>query len=270
MLQLLRCAPCSQVIDARLQRLKKAEPPAPLKSKPRKIRTDTAADRHPHRDVSLLKEYHKDPSTARRVIYYNDNFIVIQDAYPKSTVHWLVLPRDKDHVFLDPADALDNAWFRTMCQSEVETVKKLVAAELRFLHGKTSALDQARKAAMNNPEHGDAPLPPGRDWLKDVIAGCHTNPSMSHLHIHVLSRDMYSKDNLYGSHYGSFNSLFFIPLSEFPIDTASERYIHGKTTWHYDHLICWYCKKNFGREGSETARGLKGHIKEHYKVWRRH
>lgn len=106
-------------------------------------------------------------------------------------------------------------------------------------------------------------LPPGRDWDAEIVAGFHTHPSMNHLHIHILSRDMHSTCMKHKKHYLSFNSSFLVQMEEFPLAEGSERFNPGN--WPNWEMKCWRCGKGFG---NKFAR-LKEHLDEGFEGWKR-
>ncbi|KIH86957.1 histidine triad nucleotide-binding protein [Sporothrix brasiliensis 5110] len=177
-------------------------------------------------------------SVAGQVIYYSDNFVAIHDKFPKASVHCLLLPRDprfyQQHpVFLlSRRDDIGKAFLHAI-RAEAEKLRAIVAAELRRRFGKFSAADALREAVLRGeadaPGGGDSPsqqLPAGRDWSKDVVVGVHARPSMSHLHVHVFSRDMHSEKVRHRKHYNSFTTPFLVPLDEFPLAADDPRQPH--------------------------------------------
>lgn len=183
--------------------------------------------------------------------------------YPKSSVHLLLLPRNKTKNVQRSQQAFDDKDFLAECKAECENVKRIVADELRRRYGKYSKQDQARNEAMDADEPPSADkLPPGRDWLKEVKAGTHTIPSMNHLHIHVFSKDMVSEPMRTASHYHSFTTRFLIELDEFPLKANDPRRLSpsGAT----GSLECWRCGMGFGQIGK-----LKQHLEEELDAWKR-
>lgn len=215
-----------------------------------------------------LGAYLEDPASypSSRVIYSTDDFVAINDVYPKSTIHTLLLPRSPDRHFLHPFEALEDAEFLARVRAEVAKLKKLVAKELQRKLGPCSESDAARQAILNGdvePE-GDE-LPTGRDWESEVVCGVHAVPSMSHLHIHVLSREMHSEALKHRKHYNSFNTPFFVDLDDFPLspddprrDTKKEGYLQ----WDFK---CWRCGKMFGNQ----FKRLKEHLEVEFQEWKR-
>jgi aprataxin len=210
-----------------------------------------------------LAAYTVDPESfpQSRVIYYNDQFTVINDLYPKASVHILILPRDPKKNVLQPQDAFDDPEFLQACRQEEKKVRQMVAQELRRRFGQKSKSERARIEAME-ADDPPAELPPGRDWLKEVKSGIHANPSMNHLHIHVLGVDMVSDSMKKASHYLSFTTDFFVGLDQFPLppDDHRRHYRNFPTDMH-----CWRCSKNFERKMSK----LKEHLAEEFEEWKR-
>lgn len=154
----------------------------------------------------------------------------------------------------------------------IERVKKLAASELRRQFGQGSAADATYQAALEDlmsstdppsPDERDALLPPGRDWLADIKAGVHTHPSMTHTHIHVMSRDMHSPWLKHKKHYLSFNSSFLVQLEDFPLEKRSSRFHPGE--WPKWDMLCWRCGKNFRNRFKE----LKDHLEQEFEAWKK-
>lgn len=210
-----------------------------------------------------LAAYTEDPERypTNRVIYYNDNFVVINDLFPKSVVHMLILPRDKRKSVTHPTDAFDDPEFLALAREEEKKVRAIAASELQRQLGKYSVTEHARLEAMDGDEPPDT-LPPGRDWDKEIMTGIHANPSMNHLHIHVLSRDLYSEKMKKYNHYLSFTSDFFTRMDEFPLAVDD----HRRDYKHFQNdMLCWRCGKNFGRKMAE----LKRHLEDEFEQWKR-
>lgn len=210
-----------------------------------------------------LAAYTTDPAAfpPSRVVYSNEKFTVINDLYPKSTVHLLLLPRDTRMNVQRGQEAFDDPEFLAECREETKKVRALVANELRRKHGKYSAQEKARIQAMESDDPPDE-LPPGRDWDKDIKVGTHANPSMNHLHIHVMSRDMVGEYMKHRNHYMSFTTDFLIGLDEYPLAKNDERR-------HYRHfpedMVCWRCGRNFGNKMTK----LRRHLEEEFDEWKR-
>jgi len=208
-----------------------------------------------------------------RVVEYDDDFVVINDKYPKASVHLLLLPRKPTYYNQHPLDALStDAAFLAEVRKRAARLKELAASELRRQYGDTSVLDQPYHSALEEmmsapepppPEEQAALLPSGRDWTKDIVIGVHTHPSMNHLHIHIFSRDMHSSWMKHKKHYLSFNTSFLVQLDEFPLEKGSPR--HHPGDWPSWDMKCWRCGKNFKNKFAP----LKKHLEEELEEWRK-
>lgn len=113
------------------------------------------------------------------------------------------------------------------------------------------------------PDERAALLPPGRDWLSEIKAGVHTHPSMNHMHVHIISREMNSPWLKHKKHYLSFNSSFFVGLDELPLEKGSPRFHPGD--WPKWDMVCWRCGRNF--ENKFAA--LKNHLGNEFEKWKK-
>lgn len=113
------------------------------------------------------------------------------------------------------------------------------------------------------PEEREALLPPGRDWLSEIKAGAHTHPSMNHMHIHIMSREMHSPCMKHKKHYLSFNSSFFVPMEDFPLEKGSVRFHPGD--WPSWDMKCWRCGKDFKNKFA----ALKKHLDDEFDEWKK-
>jgi aprataxin len=197
-----------------------------------------------------------------RVLYFDDNFVAIRDGFEKSVIHTLLLPRDQTKVLLHPFEAFKDPVFLASVQQAVTKLKENVADALRGRYGHLSVSDKPRQEALDGAEVLDE-LPRGRDWAKDIISGIHAHPSMSHLHIHVLSKDMNGLCMKKRSHYNSFVTPFLIPVEDFPLDEKDETFYYGRAEFLDADLKCWRCGKNFGNQFKK----LKDHLEEEFERW---
>jgi aprataxin len=185
--------------------------------------------------------------------------------YPKSSVHTLLLPRSPRRR-LHPFDAFDDPEFLAPIQTETLKLKKLVAKELQRRFGKFSEADKMREAVLNGElEWVDDELPRGRDWEHEVIVGVHAHPSMNDLHVHVLSREMFSESLKHRKHYNSFNTPFLVDVADFPLAKDDSRRHPGHAGFMARDLICWRCNKNFGNKFKQ----LKEHLVSEFDEWKR-
>jgi aprataxin len=223
---------------------------------------------NPFKSRDGLGAYIVDPASypPSRVISMSHDFVAINDLYPKSTVHTLLLPRDLSRSLLHPFDAFDDPKFLASVQNEVLNLRKLVAKELERRYGKESQADAKRQAILNGdiePEGNE--LPVGRNWDAEVITGIHAHPSMNHLHVHVLSRDMFSESLRHRKHYNSFNTPFLVDVADFPLGKDDPRRHPGREGYMDRDLVCWRCGKNFGNK----FKSLKEHLAEEFAEWKK-
>ncbi|KAF2147873.1 histidine triad nucleotide-binding protein [Myriangium duriaei CBS 260.36] len=212
-----------------------------------------------------LGAYTADPETfgPERVIAHNEKYVVIHDLYPKATIHTLVLPRDSTKSVQHPFDAFEDPVFLAETRAEVEKTIRIVASELRRRYGRFSASEKARIQAMDSDEIPDE-LPKGRDWSEHVKVGIHAHPSMNHLHVHVIARDMVSDCMKHRKHYQTFNTPFFVPLDAFPLAQDDARRHPGRAGYINQDLVCWKCGLSFGNKFVK----LKAHLDEELDHWK--
>jgi len=201
---------------------------------------------------------------ATRVLSYDDDFVAIRDMFPKSSIHLLLLPRDHDKTLQHPFDAFEDADFLARTRAAAAPLVKLVASELRRNYSALPKSSAAREDAMN----ADPPppeLPAGRDWDKEILVGVHAHPSMSHLHVHVLSRDRVSECMRVRKHYNSFATPFLVPLGDMPLAKDDVRRHPGREGYLERDLLCWRCGRSFGRGFAK----FKQHLAEEFEEWKR-
>ncbi|OJJ51200.1 hypothetical protein ASPZODRAFT_87283 [Penicilliopsis zonata CBS 506.65] len=207
---------------------------------------------------------HPESYPSNVVVYYNSDFVAINDLFPKSTVHLLLLPRHRDKNRLHPVDAFEDREFLEAVKAEVKKLRALAAAELRRRYGKYSLQEKAREEALSADPPPDE-LPAGRNWEREIMCGIHAHPSMNHLHVHVISVDRYSERLKHRKHYNSFSTPFFIDIEDFPLapdDPRRDPDHEGYLRWPF---TCWRCGKDFGDQFAE----LKRHLNDEFDQWRR-
>jgi len=209
---------------------------------------------------------HPEAFPPTRVIYSTPDVVAIHDLYPKAAVHCLLLPRSPAHALVHPLDALSSdAAFLALVRAEAAKLRSLVAGELRRLFGEVSR-SEAPRTAVRLGAVDLAPgeeMPRGRDWEAEVKVGVHAQPSMSHLHVHVLSRDMHSVCMRHRKHYNSFNTPFLVELDAFPLAPGDPR--RHPRGWSDVGLKCWRCGKGF----EHRFKALKDHLEVEFEAWKR-
>ncbi|KAI9655923.1 MAG: aprataxin-like protein [Alyxoria varia] len=216
-----------------------------------------------------------------QVLHYDEHFVVLRDLYPKSQTHLLLLPRNLRHTLKHPFDAFEDRQFLKEVKAEAEKWKRCVGDEMRRQHKDVSMSEKARNEALaatlrgeekraatggnhEEPSSQEKTLPDGRDWTSEVLVGMHAVPSMTHLHVHIMSPDRHSPCLRHRKHYNSFSTPFFVPLADFPLHPEDERRDptgKGYLKWNF---TCWRCSKDFGNGLVE----LKKHLEEEFEVWR--
>ncbi|KAF3916127.1 Aprataxin [Arthrobotrys entomopaga] len=220
------------------------------------------------------------------LLFHTPSFVVIKDAFPKSTVHALILPRDLNITHLHPIQVLNsNPTLLASIRAISLQTRDILAKQLAVIHRHTSQTELTRQKAFEEMEdkaltdpsfdpdsdENMATLPPHRDWSKCIKIGVHARPSMSNFHVHVISEDMHSNSVKKKPHYNSFNSDFFIPLDDFPFeDVEGDVRIPGVKEGAMGGALkgdmrCWRCKRNFGNKFKQ----LKEHLEIEYDEWKR-
>lgn len=219
---------------------------------------------NPFKGRGALLEYIQHPSRfPNEVLRVTPHTVLIRDLYPKATVHLLLLPRSPAHYDLHPHDAFADPEFLATVRAEAASAADLAAAELERKLGRYSASTKARNEALDAGHYEGAPK--GRDYRREIRVGIHAHPSMSHLHVHVFSRDMHSECVKHRKHYNSFNTPFLVPLEVYPLGEEDElRSVAFQNGNLSAPFVCWRCGRGFGNRFSE----LKRHLEEEFLEWR--
>lgn len=214
-----------------------------------------------------LGEYieHPERFPSHVVLRVTPHTVLLRDAFPKATVHLLLLPRSPAHCLLHPHAAFADEAFLATVRAEAASAARLAAAELGRQLGSFSASNRARDEALGKGLSGEEELPRGRDYEREIRVGAHAHPSMAHLHVHIISRDMHSEKVKHRKHYNSFNTEFFVPLADYPLAEDDVRRETGFQNGNLKKdLVCWRCGKGFGGRFAE----LKRHLEEEFEAWR--
>ena len=109
------------------------------------------------------------------IVHSTDSLVIIRDKYPKAKHHFLILPR-----------------------KSITKLKNVETGDISLLKEMDS---EARKLVSRFPE-------------SEFQIGYHTVPSMSQIHLHVISRDFISPCLKHKKHWNSFNTEYFINSAE--------------------------------------------------------
>ena len=238
----------------------------PTKShEPKQVRTTQPTNPRDPRNGLLTYILRPESYPSSLIIRYTEHSVLIRDAYPKSLLHLLLLPRDPSKYNLHPHAAFADPAFLALVRSEVAECVRLAASELSRLLSSHSASCKARLEAMESASP-PAELPDGRDFANELRVGIHAHPSMNHLHIHIISPDM-SRDGMkHRKHYNSFNTDFFVPLADMPLAEDDLRrqvpYQNGNLGKDFK---CWRCGRMFGNKFKE----LKEHLAVEFPEWQK-
>ncbi|KAK9460395.1 HIT-like domain-containing protein [Lipomyces oligophaga] len=200
-----------------------------------------------------LEPYVKHPEkgdSINVVIRYTDQYTLIYDLYPKATIHLLLLPRSPARTSLHPFKALcprvnkSNQSFYDSIASYVLDAKRLAVTLLEKKLNRKCTID-------------------------DIKAGIHALPSLSNLHIHIISVDNHSSRLKNKKHYNSFNTPFFIDFND--LESLSSHCLNQVAALEptsYEKflkldLICWRCKKQF----SNKFKLFQQHLNEEFEIW---
>ncbi|KAF9902366.1 hypothetical protein EC991_004999 [Linnemannia zychae] len=183
---------------------------------------------------AIFVKYCNDPQTIPdNVRYWHDEIhVIIKDAYPKAKIHMLVMPRA-------PVDKVTDL----VGEAGIRTVEDLVRVATTLL----------TTLKAENP-------------YLDFKMGFHIVPSMSQLHLHVISQDFCSPSLKKALHWNSFNTTFFIHPDEV-IKVIREKGSFQKSVQEltkYSSLkkatmVCNQCP-----QALRTIPMLTHHMNEHY------
>ncbi|XP_061492117.1 aprataxin isoform X2 [Rhineura floridana] len=159
-------------------------------------------------------------------VYKDEKAVVIKDKYPKARYHWLVLP-----------------W------KSISTLSRVTQEHvelLEYMHA------MGEKMVQQCPE---------KDTLRFRL-GYHAIPSMSQLHLHVISQDFDSKWFKTKKHWNSFTTQYFIDSKDVIVMVKKKgRVIVDKEIAKLLNLPlkCHVCKRQ-----QPNIPQLKEHLKEHW------
>lgn len=190
-----------------------------------------------------IKAPEKHPDT---VVFQDEDVVIIRDAFPKSCFHYLILPRSAKKTRQLPTLVFRDLTFKAEISKYVEICTDILVKEF--------------ESKYEVKEGSDIKI---RDFVQ---VGCHSVPSLSNLHIHVLTKDFHSARLKNKKHYNSFNTDFFIPFDQLPLKgstkfdeprfDAEKMEKLCKTTG----LKCCYCEAPFDNK----FRQLKNHLDQEF------
>lgn len=193
-----------------------------------------------------LQDYIRKPQDFEETIFWDDEVVIISDAFPKSQFHLLVLPRNSQLTKKHPTVA----FIDKKAQLEPYVIRAQNYVFEQFT-GKFSSL-------CGNPFFKDEQEFLDRKTFIErfIHVGVHSVPSMDNLHVHVITKDFHSAKLKNKKHYLSFNSDFFIlwsmlPLDHIPVAEQQEQLIKNQD------MVCNYCQANFKNRMQDLKRHLE-------------
>ncbi|XP_041042180.1 aprataxin isoform X2 [Carcharodon carcharias] len=159
-------------------------------------------------------------------VYKDDTVVVIKDKYPKARFHWLVLPWDS-----------------------ISNLKAVRRDHLTLLQHMHQVGQKLVRECLDS------------DTLKFRL-GYHAIPSMSHIHLHVISQDFDSPCLKNKKHWNSFNTDYFLESEDVMKMVERDGKVavkDGMAELLKMPLMCHVCQQQ-----QSTMPQLKDHLKKHF------
>ncbi|XP_030322986.1 aprataxin isoform X2 [Calypte anna] len=170
-----------------------------------------------------LKSSMQDP---KMQVYKDEKTVVIKDKYPKARYHWLVLPWDP-----------------------ISSLKSVTKDHLELLEHMHSV---GQKMIEQCPSRGSL----------EFRLGYHAIPSMSQLHLHVISQDFDSPSLKTKKHWNSFTTDYFLNSQDVIEMVRSNGRVMVKD--HVSELLKLPLRCHHCRQQLSTIPQLKEHLKRHW------
>ncbi|KAM7165802.1 aprataxin isoform 3-T5 [Macrochelys suwanniensis] len=159
-------------------------------------------------------------------VYKDERVVIIKDKYPKARYHWLILPWD----------SLSS--LKSVTKEHLELLEHMHAVGEKLIQ---QCLDQDRL---------------------EFRLGYHAIPSMSHVHLHVISQDFDSPCLKNKKHWNSFTTEYFLNSQDVieMVKTKGKVLVKDGTSELLKlPLRCHVCKQH-----QSTIPQLKEHLKKHW------
>lgn len=199
---------------------------------------------------TALQQYIDHPEKhSSSVVFYDDEVVIIHDGFPKSKFHLLVLPRSSQLTKKHPTVAL------------TENVKDQLSSYIQ------RAIDFIYKEFINqyHNKSGETLFTDKSSFTKRFVqVGIHSVPSMSNLHVHVLTRDFCSVRMKHKKHYNSFNTKFFVSWDDLPLPSIPVPKVIETQYIKNEPLICSYCHRDFGSQFKKLKDHLDVEFQNHF------
>ncbi|XP_069486713.1 aprataxin [Ambystoma mexicanum] len=189
---------------------------------PTKKAADVASDKKPGHWSQGLKVSMMDPDMQ---VFKDEKIVVIKDKYPKARYHWLVLPWE----------AISS--LKVIRQEHLPLLEHMQAVGEKIVRDCPGATSTAFKL------------------------GYHAIPSMSHVHLHVISQDFDSPCLKNKKHWNSFTTEYFLESQDVIEMIKQKGHVavkEGTSELLKAPLRCHIC-----RQQQSTIPELKSHLKSH-------
>lgn len=169
---------------------------------------------------------------AASIVDEDDTIVVIRDKFPKARNHFLVLPKDASY-------------------RNLHVLRKDERGHTQMLrHMREKGAELAKRLKAEDPQ------------LKFRL-GYHASPSMSPLHLHVISQDFDSPCLKHKKHWNSFTTDFFREATAVEAELAETGEVAKWDPHLLDALLKTDLKCHECREPFKTIPALKSHLKKH-------
>ena len=158
------------------------------------------------------------------LLHSTADFVIIRDKYPKSKHHFLVIPKK-------PINKIDD-----LVKEDVNLLGNM-EAEARIFVSKYSE--------------------------SEFLLGYHSQPSMSQLHLHVISSDFVSDCLKHKKHWNSFNTDFFLSSQSVIQQLKEEGRVRTPTSGQAKDLLSLPLKCNQCDYFPKNIPDLKRHLNDH-------
>ena len=181
--------------------------------------------------------------------------VTIKDAYPKARHHYLVLPRE------------DIPHLRALRPSHVPLLEKMLE------NGRKLAKEVKGRGSVGSERSTDEGSANDRKLTASVCEekglmfqfGYHASPSMSRLHMHVISQDFDSPCLKNKKHWNSFTSPFFLDAEKVIDILRKEGKVELDVKGLYEPMLKLPLKCHVCSMQLKNIPKLKDHIRSHLK-----
>ncbi|RKP01742.1 hypothetical protein CXG81DRAFT_18500 [Caulochytrium protostelioides] len=181
-----------------------------------------------------LLRYIENPAAWPEVCGYDDDLVVVRDAYPRARHHYLILPRVRLDRLSELEPSTHGALLAAMRDRAHVLIRQLRAGEASPDAGMpmgppreacNAPLTTSAATSVTAASRGPA-TPVETDATQAFAVGFHAVPSMAQLHLHVVSRDYAARAMRSRLRWNAFTTAYFLPLSA----VQSELHATGRIT----------------------------------------